>query len=57
MPGALKQLSELPGIVIDLPEPKPAAQKKTKDACELSDTAEHAKRKGGDACDDGRSGK
>ncbi len=54
----LKQLSELPGIVVDLPEPKAGGKTPAgKDACELSDTAEHAKRKGGDACDDGRTGK
>ncbi len=54
----LKQLSELPPIVVDLPGPKTGGGKNGgKDACELTDTAEHAKRKGGEACDDGRASK
>ncbi len=53
----LKQLADMPGISVAAPSgaaPKVAA---TSDHCEITDTAEHASKKGGDACDNGRGAK
>ncbi len=51
----LKQLADLPAVSVEAPAAALAAAKPAvTDACELTDTAEHATRKGGDACDDGR---
>ena len=52
----LKQLADLPYISYEAKGDIPAGKSKAGDACEVTDTAEHARRKGGDACDDGRAG-
>ncbi len=53
----LKQLAELPPIIVESAEaPVVADQKKKTDACVMTDTAEHAGKNSGEACDDGRSG-
>ncbi len=62
----LKQLADLPSVdeaIAAAPLAKEGAADaakapaSAKDACVLTDTAEHATRKGGDACDDGRADK
>ena len=52
----LKQLADLPPIVYEPQGNIPSGKKAKGDACELSDTAEHARKGSGDACDDGRAG-
>ena len=53
----LKQLADLPYISHEAKGDIPAGKKsKATAACEMTDTAEHARKKGGDACDDGRAG-
>ncbi len=51
-----KQLSELPYISYEAPSDVPAANSKPSDVCELTETAEHARKDGGSPCDDGRAG-
>ncbi|KAF4530373.1 hypothetical protein B566_EDAN018517 [Ephemera danica] len=53
----LKQLAELPPVEITLPEPTPATPSKGAGECLSTDTAEHARKNGGTACNDGRGNK